>query len=381
MIRFSLVCLFIMAQIGSLYSQGLNFNVKSTENFVFFGTQYPTVDLSMRSIYMDSVRFDISCSIATDEGKMVYLMNQEATVPGGDSTDLSFKFYSADPGFYRVTLADRGDTIKQFNLCYEPEKINKFYPDERDAAAFWGWARKRSYFNDATYKVKKIKYNRAKRRDAYEVSMSFDNGKTLTGYYLVPLKSMSKNITTFARARMLYDEEFSLEKEVLVSEHCIDFVYTLDKPATCDSLFYTDAMHKFSAIIDFLASRRECEGKKIFTTGDGLSGGLALTAAVMDPRVSAVAVYNPYLDDSALGSGSNMLLGRVAKLVKCPILYGIGLQDSIATPRRIFDSYNLVTAPKEYFIFPFSAKEMDESWSELSIGFLLKYYSNYSYLL
>lgn len=373
MSRFLLFCLVIIAQVTSLYSQGLEYNVKSTSNLVFYGTNYPTVDLSLKNIYIDSVRFNISCSISTDKGNMVYLLNQKAAIAGGDSTDLSFSFYSADPGFYKVTIEDRGDTIKEFNLCYDPDKIYKSYPDERGAEAFWTWLRKRSYYNDATYRVKKVSYNKAKRRDAYHVSMKFANGNVLQGYYLVPLAKMSKDKPTIVRARILYDEEFSLQKEVLVSEHCIDFVYTVDKVKNCDSLFYTQAMHKFSAILDFLGSRKELAGKPIFATGDGLSGGLALAAAAIDPRVSAVAVYNPYLDESRLGSESNMLLGRVVKLVKCPILYGLGLQDDLATPRTLFDSYNLINTPKEYFIFPFASTEMDPQWSTLSINFLLKY--------
>ena len=367
-------CLFILVtQITTLYSQGLEYSVKSTSDFVFFGTNYPTVDLSLKNIYMDSVRYNISCSIATDKGKMVYLMNQKAGIAGGDSTDLSFSFYSADPGFYKVTLEDRTDTIKELNICYDPEKIYKLYPDERGTEAFLTWLNRRSNYNNASYRVKKVKYNMAKRRDAYLVSMRFANGETLSGYYLVPLRSMSKDIVTVVRARMLYDEEFSLQKEVLVSEHCIDFIYTVDKPERCDSLFYTNALHKYSAILDFLSSRRELEGKKMFATGDGLSGGLALAAAAIDPRISAVAVYNPYLDERVLGASSNMLLGRVVKLVKCPILYGMGLQDELATPRRLFDSYNLINTPKEYYIFPFASKEMDSNWSPLSINFLLKY--------
>lgn len=373
MSRLILFCIVLIANVTSLYSQGLEYDVKSTSNLVFYGTNHPTVDLSLKSVYMDSVRYNISCSIATDKGKMVYLMNQKAALAGGDSTDLSFSFYSADPGFYKATLEDRGDTIKQFNICYDPEKINKLYPDERGAEAFWTWLRKRSYYNSATYRVKKVKYNMAKRRDAFHVSMKFDNGSMLQGYYLVPLAKMSKDKPTIVRARMLYDEEFSLQKEVLVSEHCIDFVYVVDKPNSCDSLFYTNAMHKYSAILDFLGSRKELAGKKIFASGDGLSGGLALAAAVVDPRICGVTVYNPYLDESYLGASSNMLLGRVVQLVKCPVLYGMGLQDNIATPRRLFDSYNLITTPKEYFIFPFSSTEIDPKWSELSIDFLLKY--------
>ena len=64
---------------------------------------------------------------------------------------------------------------------------------------------------------------------------------------------------------------------------------------------------------------------------------------------------------------------RFIKSLNIPILYGMGLQDDIAVPRTLFESYNAIRAPKEYYIYPFSGQTYQESWDVLQNNFLRKY--------
>ncbi|MDO4735546.1 MAG: acetylxylan esterase, partial [Bacteroidia bacterium] len=41
-----------------------------------------------------------------------------------------------------------------------------------------------------------------------------------------------------------------------------------------------------------------------------------------------------------------------AHKIKCPIVMGVGLQDIVCPPHTNFSGYNLITSPKEYYIYP-----------------------------
>lgn len=355
----------------NVFGADVVYHVKHTGNLVFFGSSNPVIDMSIyNNKRSDAVKRNIKCTVKSDKGELVYLLEQQVGILPGDSTNLAFSFYSPNPGFYTVLLEDDIKMIKEFNICYEPEKIFASYPDILDAEAFWKWMKKRTAYNFPEYKVVKLKDKRAKYRDAYSVSMKFPNGELLQGHYLVPVSGKE---SAAVRVKILYGDKIDLEKETRYNGKCIDFILPIDSMATRDSLFYTGTILKYIAAIDFLVSRKEVGDRGVFAVGEGLTGGIVLGAAAADARIKGVAVYNPFMDEAALRGGSNLLLGRIAPQVKCPVLFGMGLQDSIALPRRLFDVYNRIKLQKEYYIFPFSDMSEDKDWDVLKNNFLLKY--------
>ncbi len=366
-----LVCLLCFISSGHILGSNIVYNVKHTGNMVFFGDQNPVIDMNIYNNYRsEPVSCNIKCTVKTDSGDTVSHLRQKVWIHPGDSASIAFSFYSPEPGFYRVLLEDGDKYIKEVNICYEPEKIYTLYPGDSGPSRFWKELNRKNVYKSPQYKIVRLKDKRAWSRKAYLVTIKCSGGEMLRGYYFVPLKTDG----AVARVRMLYGNKPDMEREKRYKGKYIDFVLPVDSVAVQDSLFYVNTVFKYLAAVDFLSSRNEVETGKVFAVGEGITGGIALAAAVVDTAgIEAVAVYNPFINERGLGSGSNMLLERITPLLKCPVLFGMGLQDSIASPRRIFDAYNVIDSYKEYYIFPMSSGEEHSNWDALKNNFLMKY--------
>lgn len=365
------LCLVWIGCMAPLYGSNVEYKIKHTGDFVFFGDQNPVIDMQVFNHYRsESVRYDIKCTVKSDNGDIISHLRQQLSILPGDSASIAFSFYSPEPGFYKVLLEDGDKLIRELNVCYEPEKIYTLYPDNTRPDLFWDNIGKRSVYRFPQYKVTRIKDERAFHRDAYKVTIKCSGGEILQGYYFVPLKTDG----VVARARLLYGGRVDVEQERRYMGNTIDFILPVDTVAVKDSLFYMNTIFKYLATVEFLASRNEVEAGKVFAVGEGFAGGIALAASVIDTvRIKGVAVYNPFIEETGLKSGSNLFLGRITPLLKSPVLFGMGLQDSTASPRRMFDAYNVAGSYKEYYIFPFSAKEEHPNWDALKNNFLQKF--------
>ncbi|MEG0891273.1 MAG: acetylxylan esterase [Bacteroidales bacterium] len=347
------------------------YEIKHTGDFVFFGNTNLVVDLNIYNNYRsEPIKCNIKCTIKADNNELIYNLTQQLNVQPIDSASLSFSFYSPKPGFYKVLLEDGDRFIKEFNICYEPEKIYTLYPNIDKSKIFWSNVMNSTMLKSPQYKITKIKEKAYRAREAYSVFIKYPNMEPFCGYYFVPVKD-EKNL--IARARVLYGEKIDLEKETKYDGDCIDFILPIDSLAIPDSLFYKNMVIKYITMVKFLSSKKNANINSIFVTGKGIPGAMAMLAAAIDTTIEAAAVYNPFVNESVLRQGSNMKLGVISSLVKCPVLFGIGLQDSIATPRSVFDAYNVIKSNKEYYIFPFSGKEEDKKWDMLRNNFFIKY--------
>lgn len=337
----------------------VKYDIKHTGNLVFFGQRNPVIDINVINTYRTEARTcDIKCTVKSDSGELIYLLSQQLNVPAHDSILVSFSFYSPKPGFYQVLLEDGENYIKELNICYEPEKIRSVFTGEDTTASPWRRFMENSGVGSAQFKMTKVKEFQYREREVYSVLIKCPGMETLRGYYFVPARNKEKLLK---RGQLLYGKKVDLEKESRYAGGCIDFILPIDSVATPDSLFYKKTFVKYLSVIEFLASKPNKDSSKIFVVGEGLMGGIALAAASVDRRIEAVAVYNPLLKAS-----------KVLPQVKCPVLFGIGLQDSIVSPRRIFDSYNRLKTDKEYYIFPFSGREEHPNWDLLKNNFLRK---------
>jgi cephalosporin-C deacetylase len=60
--------------------------------------------------------------------------------------------------------------------------------------------------------------------------------------------------------------------------------------------------------------------------------------------------------------------------IKCPIVMGVGLQDIVCPPHTNFSGYNLITSPKEYYIYPKNGHSLPiKEWFKVRENFFDKF--------
>lgn len=129
---------------------------------------------------------------------------------------------------------------------------------------------------------------------------------------------------------------------------------------------------------DFIASLPQFDGTNYVVQGGSQGGGLSIVAAVLDPRVRAIAVTHPamadhfgYLKGQPGGwphifvdtTGMRALPEKMetlryydvvnfARLLTVPGIYTWGFNDNTVPPTSSYVAYNVITAPKEMFLVP-----------------------------
>lgn len=152
---------------------------------------------------------------------------------------------------------------------------------------------------------------------------------------------------------------------------------------------------------DFLFSLPRFDGSNYVVQGGSQGGGLAIVAAVLDPRVKAIASSYPamadqlgYLEGRAGGwphifqdtAGMKATAEKLetvryydvanfARLLRVPGIYAWGYNDTTVPPSAVYATYNVITAPKERLIVPEtghfrvrSQMERMEAWLLTKLG-------------
>jgi len=131
--------------------------------------------------------------------------------------------------------------------------------------------------------------------------------------------------------------------------------------------------------VDFMTSRPEWNHKAIISSGASQGGGLAIIAAALDPRITAVVAIAPALGEHTGplygrpdAAPNNLIMGRdkktpdpkiieatayydtvnFARFVKAPVLMSSGLIDTACPPMTVLSIYNTLTCPKQIDLVP-----------------------------
>ena len=142
--------------------------------------------------------------------------------------------------------------------------------------------------------------------------------------------------------------------------------------------FYQGAYADCVRAVDFLASRKEVDVKRIGVTGGSQGGGLSIAAAALDKRISVCAPDIPFLCDwvkyfkaskwpemdrwiaadpkrswpATLRTLSYFDTLNMADRVRCPVLVSIGVQDAVCPPSTIYAVFNRFAGGKEIRVYP-----------------------------
>ncbi|MFT3830019.1 MAG: acetylxylan esterase [Opitutaceae bacterium] len=129
--------------------------------------------------------------------------------------------------------------------------------------------------------------------------------------------------------------------------------------------------------VEYMATRPDWDGRTLVVMGASQGGMQALVAAALNPRVTAALAEVPAGGDQ-LGPDVGRLAAYPAQLnqtwdrdpakvraaslyydlvnfaprIRCPILVGVGLIDTVVPPPGVFANFNQVTAPKEIVVMP-----------------------------
>lgn len=148
-----------------------------------------------------------------------------------------------------------------------------------------------------------------------------------------------------------------------------------------DSYYYKRVYVGVVRAGDFLAALPQFDGTRYAVQGESQGGGLAIVAAALDPRVTAIAVSYPALADQFgyligrpggwphLLADTAHLAARAekiatlryydvvnfARLVRVPGIYAWGFNDSVVPPTASYATVNAVTAPRDTAIVPSAA--------------------------
>jgi len=152
--------------------------------------------------------------------------------------------------------------------------------------------------------------------------------------------------------------------------------------------------------IDYMTSRPEWNHKAIISAGASQGGGLALIAAALDSRITAVVSIAPALGEHTGplhgrpdAAPNNLIMGRdkktpdlkiidatayydtvnFARFVKVPVLMSSGLIDPACPPTTVLSIYNSLPGPKQLDLAPLIGHNQGPRFAELRNRFLMEH--------
>ena len=348
---------------------------------MFYNTNNPKIEIVAynKDEYL-GCNADIVCKVESFDGEPVYQFFQRFYAAPSDSATLGFSF-SVAPGFYRVILEKEGEAIERAVMGYEPEKIiDKSFANsfvlENGSTVYASeipllWKVSVNVLADIPINadVHKVKKNGGKLRNAYKVTMRSVENAVIEGYYVTPKKSgvYPVAITCTDKNEELWIPDCNCNGER------IDFVIAPRKTRVPNEAHYFNMCMDVVRAIDFVVHRKEADLKNIVLNGRGVGGALAIGAAALDNRVAAVSAYAPALSiESADGREKVYDIKYMSGELKCPLLMGVGLEDTMCPPHKNFEIYNRVESVKEYYIFV-NDHSLPALWSELADNFYSKH--------
>jgi len=162
--------------------------------------------------------------------------------------------------------------------------------------------------------------------------------------------------------------------------------------------YYRQVFTGMIRAIDFMTSRPDWNHKAVISLGASQGGGLALIAAALDPRITAVVSIAPALGEHTGplfgrpdGAPSNLIMGRdkktpdpkiiaatayydsvnFARFVKVPVLMSTGLIDTACPPMTVLSIYNTLPCPKELDLAPLVGHNQGPRFNALRNRFLM----------
>jgi len=145
-----------------------------------------------------------------------------------------------------------------------------------------------------------------------------------------------------------------------------------------DKSYFLRMFLSCSRAVDYLAGRSDWNKSTILVQGGSQGGFQGLATAALNPKVTVLTVFVPggcdltgflegrpsgwpgWVGAHAQGAQRDAMIktagyynaNNFARRIKCPVLVGTGLVDTIASPITQFTMFNNITAPKRMVLMP-----------------------------
>ncbi|MBO5700522.1 MAG: acetylxylan esterase [Bacteroidales bacterium] len=362
-----------MSAAVSLYAADtVSYKIRRIENWAFYGTQNPTVLITAanpKGIYMP---LNIKCEILDAYGKSLYELTQGGAVPPKDTLGMSYTFKTVTPGVYNALFWRDGGVAASLNIAYEPEKIvleqvqgEEIPQFSRDFTKLANIVALERRGHNPQFTIVRNKKLSGKEKNVYDFKMVSKDNKVIKGLVafpkgkkelpvmltLVPVENMNENPLA----------DFTAPAEMA------EMVLYLSGRGNGEE-YFKNLLTDVILGIDFLAQRNEIDKSKIYTQGEGMGAACSFVASALDERVAVSFVASP--DFSSFTE--NFTVESIARKVKVPVLFGIGLQDKTSIIQNAFAIYNKVNNEKEYFIFPALPSVERNKWKYIRDTFIIR---------
>lgn len=344
----------------------LAFRCRQTENWAFYGSQNPIVELVAKNMRGLPHHMQVGCNILAHDTTPLYSLNQKSVVNPKDSVELSFAFMTMQPGFYTAQFISNGRDVKSVNIAYEPQKIASVKDSHTGAEELKMFANlaalERKQLRPQFSIIKNRLYS-GRQKNVYNFKMVSNADEAVEGYMAFPAgkKQLPVMITLVEEesraANVLADFTAPSDMAELVV-----YIGRRGDGKECVKNMITDIL----LCLDFVAQREETDCSRIYIQGAGAAGAGALLCGALDSRISVSFVSDP---DFTIYS-TNFSLSSFLEDITQTVVMGMGLQQSASLLQKNFEVYNSISANKEYFVFPDKSIVERNRWKQIKDMFL-----------
>lgn len=376
-------------------AKNLSVDIDKSHDLWWNAPERPVLNLTLRDTTLTGGESALRVVMVPDTLQTQILFDRTMTVKTekGEPALLSVELPVSAPGFYRCRIEDDGNLISETNIGYEPENVVSLPDAQPDFMEFWNRAKAELAEVPVDYTLTLIPELSGEKRDMYMCTFRSWDGDTIKARVAIPKKPGKYPINIFfngyggkpwdldADGNPEWIEMQTSVRGQFLSEEGNkygDWIrYNLDNP---DRYYYKGAYLDAVRAIDVASKFPQTDTDRMYAEGGSQGGALTLVAAALsDGRLKAIAPYIPFMSDfrhyfrivpwpasavfeaqKALGIDDEQLYRNLsyfdvknfARMIQCPVLMGIGLQDPTCPPHTNLSSYNLISTPKQLHIYP-----------------------------
>jgi cephalosporin-C deacetylase-like acetyl esterase len=335
-------------------------------------------------------------------------------IPVDEKRVVSYATKIPEPGFYKGTLIctwEGGKVSQTVQVGYSPEKLLPPLTKEPDFEKFWKESLAGLKKADPQYQLIHQPKLSQSELNVYEVRMRSYGNIRVRGWYEVPkskgphpvilrVPGYGGNMKPIARFNDMIVFSFNPRghgnsQEDIKGQPSNYWIRGLENKV---GYYYQGAYLDCVRAVDFLCSRKEVDPKRIAVKGGSQGGGLSLSTAALDSRISLCAPHIPFLTNwdlyfktshwpemdewieekdsrtwqSTLKTLSYFDTMNMAPRIECPVFMGVGLQDAICPPVTNFAVYNRLKGKREYRVYPYAKHNVDKAFHLLVFNWMRK---------
>lgn len=370
--RITAIVILMSAASLSFAADTVSYRLRQIENWAFYGTDSPTVEIMAVNGRGVPALVDVKCGIWSHAGMPMYEISQRGTVPQYDSLAMSFAFKTMKPGFYNAVLSDNGRIVKTVNIAYEPEKIlsREHFTDDtpvsdRNFERLVEEVKGELPGVRRQFSIERNKRMSGKEKNVYDFRMLSRDDKVVKGYIAFPrgkkgLPAMISFLPMEGRGENPL-ADFTAQHDMVEL-----VVYAGERGR--GEMHFRNTLTDVALCLEYIMNRPEIDKGKVYTQGERAAAGLSCVASALDNRVKASFVSSPdFSRFIECFTAESVAAGIVA-----PLLFGMGLQDKAVRLQEDFAVYNNIKGVKEYFIFPAGESVERSRWRYMRDTFILR---------